>query len=154
MLASLELKIPPPIVALLTAGLMWLVTNKLGLISFDINYKFAICGFLTGFGLLIDLDAIRQFHQAKTTVNPMKPNSASALVTTGVYQYTRNPMYVGNFLFLSAWLIWLSSPYNILCLALYVMHMNKFQIQPEEQALREIFGDEYTCFCNRVRRWF
>jgi protein-S-isoprenylcysteine O-methyltransferase Ste14 len=153
MLASLELKIPPPIVALLTAGLMWLVTNKLGLISFDINYKFAICGFLTGLGLLIDLDAIRQFHQAKTTVNPMKPNSASALVTTGVYQYTRNPMYVGNFLFLSAWLIWLASPYNILCLALYVMYMNKFQIQPEELALRELFGEEYIYFYSRVRRW-
>jgi protein-S-isoprenylcysteine O-methyltransferase Ste14 len=153
MFSWLELKILPPVVALMAAGLMWLLINKLGVASFDVPYKTAICGLLVGLGLVVDFSALWQFMQAKTTVNPIRPNNASALVTAGIYQYTRNPMYVGNFIFLTAYLIWLASPYNVICLALYVLYMNKFQIQPEERTLKIMFGEEYVGFCSRVRRW-
>ena len=153
MLSWLELKILPPIVALIAAGLMWLVSNKLGVASFDIPYKKVGCGSLVVLGLAVDFSALWRFRQAKTTVNPIRPNNASALVTSGIYQYTRNPMYVGNFIFLSAYLLWLGSPYNVVALALYVLYMNHFQIRPEERVLQNMFGDEYTAFCSKVRRW-
>jgi len=153
MFTSLELKIPPPVVALIAAVLMWILTRKFGFSSFDIAYKFALCGFLVGLGLMIDLAALWRFAQAKTTVNPIKPRNASALVTSGIYQYTRNPMYVGNFMFLSAWLVWLGSPYSAVCIVLYVLYMNKFQIKPEERVLQTLFGEQYAVFCKRVRRW-
>ncbi|HIF17753.1 MAG TPA: isoprenylcysteine carboxylmethyltransferase family protein [Cycloclasticus sp.] len=153
MFSWLELKIPPPVVAIISAGLMWLLTTKLGLFSVDIPNKLVLCGFLAGLGLLVDFVALWRFMKAKTTVNPIKPNNASALVTSGIYQYTRNPMYVGNFIFLTAYLIWLGSPYNVICLALYVLYMNEFQIQPEERVLQNMFGDEYRSFCSKVRRW-
>ncbi|MEO1889775.1 MAG: isoprenylcysteine carboxylmethyltransferase family protein [Cycloclasticus sp.] len=153
MFSWLELKILPPVVALLAAGLMWLLSNKLGIASFDVPYKTVLCSLLVGLGLVVDFSALWRFRQAKTTVNPVRPKNASALVTSGIYQYTRNPMYVGNFIFLTAYLIWLGSPYNAVCLVLYVLYMNKFQIKPEERVLRNMFGDEYAAFCRNVRRW-
>ena len=153
MICCLELKIPPPIVALITAALMWLLSITFGFINFDITHKVILCIFLAGLGLLLDLDALWRFIQAKTTVNPIQPTKASTLVTSGIYQHTRNPMYVGNFLFLTAWMIWLGSPLNMACLAFYVTYMNRFQIGPEERVLKDMFGEEYASFCSRVRRW-
>lgn len=137
----------------MAAGLMWLLSNKLGITSFDVPYKSLGCGLLAALGLVVDFSALWRFRQAKTTVNPIRPNNASALVTSGIYQYTRNPMYVGNFIFLSAYLLWLGSPYNAAALALYVLYMNHFQIRPEERVLQNMFGDDYTAFCSKVRRW-
>ncbi len=152
-MSSLELKIPPPLVALIAAGFMWLFSRELGLMVYNIPYKEIICGVLVGLGFLVDFAALWRFMQAKTTINPIKPSNASALVTTGIYQYTRNPMYVGNFIFLSAWLLWLGSPFGLVGLVMYVAYMNSFQIQAEERVLTEMFGNEYVVFCKHVRRW-
>ena len=153
MFSWLELKIPPPVVALIAAGLMWFLSSKIGVASVDVPYKTVLCSLLVGLGLVVDFSALWRFRQAKTTVNPVRPKNSSALVTTGIYQYTRNPMYVGNFIFLTAYLIWLGSPYNVFCLALYVLYMNKFQIKPEERVLLGMFDGEYADFCANVRRW-
>jgi len=153
MLSSLERKIPPPVVALVMAAFMWLLASKLGTPAVEVPYKSMVCGVFVALGLLVDFAALWLFMQAKTTVNPIKPNNASSLVTSGIYQYTRNPMYVGNLIFLIAWLVWLGSPYGFICLVIYVAYMNQFQIKPEERALTTLFENEYSLFCSQVRRW-
>jgi len=146
----MELKIPPPIVALIMAAFMWV---SQGAFNVQFDNKLYIALSLGTLGLLVDACALWLFLLARTTVNPIKPSNASALVTGGIYQFTRNPMYVGNFIFLTAWLLWLGSPLNAIFLVVYVLYMNRFQISVEERILTEKFGEEYTAFCKRVRRW-
>lgn len=153
MLPSLERKIPPPVVAIIAAGVMWLLAKEVVVSSYEAPYKVAICSVLIVFGFLVDFAALWLFMKAKTTVNPIKPNKASSLVTGGVYRYTRNPMYIGNLIFLLAWLVWLGSAYGFIGLILYVFYMHQFQIKPEEKALLSLFGNEYSLFCSKVRRW-
>lgn len=152
-LVNLELKIPPPIVAAISAFLMWKMSHLSSMFSYDIGYKLEVCILIAMLGLLVDILAISRFMKAKTTVNPLKPGSASRLVKTGIYKYSRNPMYVGNFIILIAWGIWLGVPANISLLFVYVIYLTRFQIKPEEQALEATFKDEYRCYKEQVRRW-
>lgn len=132
---------------------MWLLSYYIETPVIELPYKLTLCYLFVSMGLLIDFFAIWQFRQAKTTVNPLKPSKATSLVNAGIYQYTRNPMYLGNFMFLLVWLIWLGSLYGLLGLVFYVVYMNHFQIKPEEKALLVLFGDQYAAFCASVRRW-
>jgi protein-S-isoprenylcysteine O-methyltransferase Ste14 len=150
---SLERKVPPPIVALVVAWLMWVLAREVGLQNYEVPYKSMICAVLVMLGLIVDFSALWLFAKAKTTVNPISPSKATSLVTTGVYRYTRNPMYMGNFIFLLAWLIWMGSAYGVIGLILYVVYMNQFQIKPEESVLLNLFGKQYSQFCSQVRRW-
>ena len=149
----LELKIPPPVFALVTAGLMRLVariTPGFGF-GFPARYLFAICFGVTG--IVIAVSGFAAFRRARTTVNPMKLDSSSALVKTGIYKLTRNPMYLGLFLVLLAWAILLSNWLTFLFLPFFIFYMNRFQIKPEETALTSIFGQEFVAYKARVRRW-
>ena len=149
----LENKIPPPIVMALFMMLMWGVSN-LGL-TFEISKFFhsLIIIFLFSLGVFFGLSGIYRFKKAQTTVNPLKPEQASSLVTSGVYRITRNPMYVGLVFFLLAWGIYLGSMLSILCIPLFVLIMNRLQITPEERALKEVFGAEFENYQSKVRRW-
>lgn len=153
MLQSLERKVLPPVVAIMAAAVMWGLANEQALLRYEIPHKAFICGALVGLAVLIDLVALRLFMTAKTTINPISPDKATKLVTTGVYRYTRNPMYMANLIILLAWLIWLGSIYSVSGLILYVVYMNQFQIKPEERVLLNLFEHEYSFFCSRVRRW-
>ncbi|MNJ74873.1 hypothetical protein D3C77_718740 [compost metagenome] len=86
-------------------------------------------------------------------VNPLKPASASALVTSGIYRVTRNPMYLGFALVLAAWTVFLASPFTLLGIAAFVLYIDRFQILPEERALHQLFGEAMDEYCARVRRW-
>jgi protein-S-isoprenylcysteine O-methyltransferase Ste14 len=104
-------------------------------------------------GAVTCLAGVFSFQRAKTTVNPMKPNSASALVASGIYKYSRNPMYSGFVLILLGWALWLSNAWALLVLPAFVLYMNRFQIWPEERALMALFGQDYREYHSRVRRW-
>src|SRR6185436_8035975 len=93
------------------------------------------------------------FRRARTTVNPMKPESASSLVASGVYRITRNPMYVGLVLVLVAWATFLAAPLALLGPLAFVLYIGRFQIAPEEVALTKRFGTEYADYKAKVRRW-
>lgn len=93
------------------------------------------------------------FRMAKTTVNPMKPDSSSALVVSGIYRLTRNPMYLGFLWILLGWGIFLSNALAFLVLPAFVFYMNHFQIEPEERALTRLFGPAFVTYRTRVRRW-
>jgi len=150
----IDLKIPPPVVACVMAGLMYLCQDFFA--SFFIlvlEDKLIIALVIAALAALIDFLALCSFLKAKTTFNPIQANKVSALVTSGVYRFSRNPMYVGNLLFLSAWWVYLGTPLNVIFLVAYVFYINKFQIAPEERILTERFSGQYLDFCQRVRRW-
>ncbi len=99
------------------------------------------------------MPAVFSFWKNNTTVNPIKPESASTLVVEGVYRFSRNPMYVGMALLLLSWGLYLANPLNALLFVLYVYVITQIQIKPEERALVKLFGQDYQEYCARVRRW-
>ena len=98
--------------------------------------------------------AITQFRNAHTTVDPHKPETATTLVTSGVYGWTRNPMYLGLSLLLLGLAIRLGALSPFLGPVLFVLLIQSIQILPEEYALRTRFGHDYDRYCDRVHRWF
>ena len=104
-------------------------------------------------GVLIVLIGGYQFKKNSTTVNPLVPEDSSKLVTSGFYNFSRNPMYIGFLLFLFAWALFLGSLFALLFLPIFVLVINVVQIVPEEKILGEKFGDEYRKYISRVRRW-
>ena len=97
--------------------------------------------------------AFIQFRRARTTVDPHRPETATTLVTTGVYAWTRNPMYLGLALLLLGWAIRLGTLSAFVGPLLFVPLIQHFQIRPEEHALRMRFGKDYEGYCHRVNRW-
>ena len=149
----LELKVPPPIVALVTAVLMWLISGSLPLFAFVFPGGYAFAIGLVAAGFIIAVLGVVTFRRAKTTVNPTKPQSSSILVSWGVYRVTRNPMYLGGLLILIGWAIFLSKPIAFLFLPGYILYINLFQIVPEERVLTTLFGPDYVAYKSRTRRW-
>lgn len=150
---QLELKIPPPIVALLIGGAMWLLARYVPSFIFGRMWSLALAPVVAGAGLALALVAMFGFMKAKTTIHPDKPQKTSALVTSGIYRFTRNPMYLGLLLVLAGWAIWLSNAAPFLLLPLFVLYINRFQIGPEERILSAKFGAAYDEYRKTVRRW-
>jgi protein-S-isoprenylcysteine O-methyltransferase Ste14 len=152
-LPRLELRIPPPVVAALCAVVMWFAGQLLHSLDFDFPGRFTLIVALVVIGLLVGGIAFSQFTRARTTVNPVKPQESSVLVTRGVYRWTRNPMYLGMLIVLVAWAFFVSDALAFLVLPLFIAYINRFQIQPEERVLRGRFGAQFDDYCARVRRW-
>ncbi len=148
------MKVPPALVMLVFGGLMYVLDKFLPIGEFEFFGKQELSKFLLGLGLLVILISVIQFLVKKTTTDPLNPNKASKLVTNGIYKFTRNPMYLGMLLFLLAFGLKLGNAFNTLIAAGFVSYMNRFQIKPEEEALQEKFGKEYTIYCKLTRRWF
>lgn len=147
-------KIPPPILLLITGAIMWIVARSTIAYKVSVPYPLALSLCLAAIGVLISVLALREFRKVQTTINPLAPDSATSLVKSGIFGYSRNPMYVG-LLFLSAgWAVWLGSQANIVVVLLFVVLITELQIKPEERALRKLFGEGYDQYCQRVRRWF
>ena len=104
-------------------------------------------------GIAFSIAGVAALRRAKTTPNPLKPRTTSSLVTSGVYRFTRNPMYVGLALGLLGWAVFLSSAWSLLGPLVFILYMTRFQIVPEERALSGIFGAAYSDFQARVCRW-
>jgi protein-S-isoprenylcysteine O-methyltransferase Ste14 len=152
-MSTLELKIPPPVVALLVCATMWAVSHAGP--SLDPALIPRVAAFLgialTG-GVIAFLGAV-ELKRAKTTVNPFKPQDSSALVTSGIYRFTRNPMYVGLAFVVLGWAAFLGSAWALAGPALFVLYINRFQIGPEEAFLAAKFETPYAEYRSHVRRW-
>lgn len=146
---QLENRIPPPLVALFCGIAMWVVASVMPVHTLSL----IVVGVLVVLGVFFCAAGVVSFRLAKTTVNPLKPELASALVTSGIYRITRNPMYLGFALLLCAWASFLGSIWAAALIVLYVLFIQRFQIQPEERALQSIFGDTFTHYTQRVRAW-
>ncbi len=150
---ALEHKIPPPIVAVIAGAAMWAVSRMTPSLPIDSRLRVALAGAFAGFGFCVAASGMLAFRRAKTTINPVKLQEASSIVTTGVYRRTRNPMYVGLVSLLLGWAVYLAAPWTILGPVLFVLFTTRFQIVPEERVLTSKFGREYTDYQARVRRW-
>jgi len=152
-MASLESKIPPPVIVVLAGALMWLVARATARLDFDLPAHVWLAAVLGVAGFVTGAVAVATFRRAKTTVNPIQLHSSSSLVTWGVYRLSRNPMYVGGLAMLSGWALFLLNGPAFVLLVVYVLYINRFQITPEERALTRLFGNEYVGYQARVRRW-
>lgn len=150
---SLKHRIPPPLVALVLLPCMGLLSWVVPGISAGLPVRLTLASGVALAGLCFSLAGVHAFRRARTTVNPLRPERASALVTTGVYRITRNPMYVGMALMLLAWAVLLASPAALAGPVSFIAYMNRFQIGPEEDALDTLFGPDYAAYRSRVRRW-
>jgi protein-S-isoprenylcysteine O-methyltransferase Ste14 len=150
---SLEHKIPPPVVGALVAAAMWSVSALGPQFPIATGPKYAAVAILAVAGVAFDLLGLLAFRAFRTTVNPLKPERASAMVTSGVYRVSRNPMYVGMVLLLLAWAVYLSALLPFAGPPSFVLYITRFQIQSEERVLKGIFGEEYSAYAARVRRW-
>ena len=150
---SLELKVPPAVLVMIAALLMWVGAVYLPEFSFRFPFQ-SVLGWVIGLlGFVGCFLGFLEFRRSKTTLNPTKPGTSSSLVQSGIYRHTRNPMYLGFLLMLVAWAIVVGNGISFLVLPAFVIYLNRFQIQPEERALTSIFGDEFTAYRAAVRRW-
>ena len=149
----LELKLPPVGVVLVMAALMWFVSGIVPALGFVLPAREFVAVIFAVAGLAAGVMGIVSFAQAKTTVNPMKPDAASSLVVSGLYARSRNPMYLGLLLILIGWAVYLSNVVAFLLLPGFILYMHRFQIEPEERALASLFGQEFVAYKSRVRRW-
>lgn len=145
--------IPPPAVAAIIGLLMWGVSETWVFVRVVSDYQSWVAFILLAAGVPLMLIAAAQFFAARTTINPLRPANASALITTGAFSLSRNPIYLADLLILGALAAWFGNVLNVALLVLFVCYINRFQIAPEESALREKFGDAYAVYCARVRRW-
>jgi protein-S-isoprenylcysteine O-methyltransferase Ste14 len=149
----LELKIPPlGLLVVLMAG-QYVFASYLSFGHVEIQHKLvlAACAFLLG--ALIALLGVYEFRRFGTTVNPTNPEGTVTIVNTGIYGLTRNPMYVGFAFMLFGAAIFVANYVALGFLLIYVLYMNRFQIQPEERMLAEKFGEAYSVYLQQVRRW-
>jgi protein-S-isoprenylcysteine O-methyltransferase Ste14 len=149
----MKTRIPPPVMALL-AGVVMAALNR--------YWPLAQClqGAQRSVGIVLALAgaattalAMGRFRAAGTTINPLDPARATALVESGLFRHTRNPMYVGLALVLAGLAAWLGSATPWLVLPGFVAAITWLQILPEEQALQALFGESYAAYCRRVPRW-
>tara|TARA_R110002096_G_scaffold161007_3_gene327372 strand:- start:21332 stop:21781 length:450 start_codon:yes stop_codon:yes gene_type:complete len=146
-------KIPPVLLLLINGALMWLVAQTNFAYPFAGGYSPLVASILVLVGLGIGLSAVREFRRVQTTVNPMRPENATTLVDSGVFAFSRNPMYLGLALVLAGWGTWLGSAGSFAVIVLFVIAITALQIRPEEAALAKCFGDDYVKYRQRVRRW-
>jgi protein-S-isoprenylcysteine O-methyltransferase Ste14 len=150
---TLELKVPPVAVVLLVALMMWFISLVTPAIELTFFVRVLIGAAFATAGIAVALAGVASFMLANTTVNPTTPNSASSLVDSGIYRFTRNPMYLGLLSILIGWAVFLASPLALTGTVFFVIYINRFQIKPEESALLNVFGAAFLQYQSKVRRW-
>ena len=150
---ALELKLPPPLQASVALLGMWLIARCFP--AFDVVFAWhaALAILLAGIGGIWLVAGVLAFRRAQTTVNPLTPQATSTLVTSGVYRFSRNPMYVGLLFVLAGWGSYLANGLALLVLPLFVASMTRWQIIPEERFMAAKFGAEFDAYKRSVRRW-
>ncbi len=152
----LENRIPPPLVLLATLIFMAILArvDKTHALQFTPSLiNTIVCVLLIVAGLVIAIRGVRAFKHAQTTINPLRPNRASSLIRSDVYKISRNPMYLGMLLFTLGAASYLASLWSLLGVLFFFGFITRFQIVPEERALRDLFGGEFNDYCKRTRRW-
>jgi len=145
-------RIPPVLLAATFTLLMWIastVTPKLNISLPRVTLAFV----LADAALIVTALAVHEFREQRTSVNPLDLTRTSAVVTTGIYRVSRNPMYLAMLLGLLAFGCFLSNPISVGIAVLFVPTITRFQIIPEERVLSGRFGSAYTTYCATVRRW-
>lgn len=152
----LELKCPPPIIMFFSGLIAWFIAQKdieflqQQLLQTEQMFWFLLFSIA---GVLLALAGVKEFKYHQTTINPLDPSQSSSLVTSGVYQFTRNPMYLGMLLVLLGWADLLDTIVAFSGAAIFFIYISLFQIKPEEAFMKEKFGQDFVQYCSHVRRW-
>ena len=149
----LEHKIPPPAVGLGIGVLMWTLASLAPPLEVPFGVRLGVGLALLVVGQAIAIAGMVSFRRAKTTINPIRINTASSLVSSGVFKVTRNPRYLGLAITLLGWAAYLASWPALLGVPLFVLYINRFQIAPEERVMASLFGADYAAYKDKVRRW-
>ncbi|WP_261903966.1 methyltransferase family protein [Vibrio fortis] len=149
----LELKIPPLALFVVILLLSYWLANSLTFASFPFPYSRVISALGILVSGIIGVSAVWEFKKRKTTVNPIKVDNASLVVDSGIFGYSRNPMYLALFILIFCFGYYLQNLLSVSLSFLFVIYMNRFQIFPEERALESLFGTEYVDYKQKVRRW-
>mgnify|MGYP000364772738 CR=1 FL=1 len=144
-------EIPPPIVTLFFGLCIYFSQEFFP--EFNLEY-FTILSYISHFaGLSILVLAVRLFKKQNTTVNPIKIDNASSLVTSGVFKFSRNPMYLGMVMILFGLALMFNLFGGILFVLLFMIYITKFQIRPEEEVMERLFGEDFIKYKHKVRMW-
>jgi len=149
----LELKIPPMILVAIAAVLMWAIARAAPHLTREYPGSALLASALLVLGIVIVALGLRAFRRSSTTVDPRFPENASGVVSSGIYRYTRNPMYLGMLVVLLAWAAVLSNVATLVVPVLFALYITRWQIVPEERALAAKFGAAYEAYRKSVRRW-
>lgn len=152
-MSSLELKVPPDAVWVAVAGMMWLTSRVSAGFGAPELLRRALALILIALGTGLIVAARVALDRAGTTWHPTEPGRTTALVTSGVYRFSRNPTYLGMEIVLLSWAVVLASPAAALVSVLFVAYISRFQIRPEERTLATSLGQDYRDYLQRVRRW-
>ena len=148
---DIKTKFPPPLVAL-TFGFLINYTKNI-FPKIEVKNEFIFGSFMIISGLIIILSAIILFKKYQTTITPLNPSNATKLITDGIYKFSRNPMYLGLLLVLVGISIILNLTGGFFFILLFILYINLFQIIPEENAMVDLFKDEFLEYKKNVRRW-
>ncbi|MBI2757709.1 MAG: isoprenylcysteine carboxylmethyltransferase family protein [Chloroflexi bacterium] len=146
-----DVKIHPPVLTLIHIGIAyaakWLIP-----IPFAVPNILRTIGLpLAAIGFLLAVSALLEFRKAHTTVDPH--GSVKSIVTSGIYRFTRNPIYAGFLLVLIGIPLNSGTYWGLLLAPVFIVSINNLVIQHEEAYLEKKFGDVYAGYKSRVRRW-
>lgn len=148
---NINKNIHPPVLTLIHLAIAyvakWAIPIPLVLPGAIRNLGFA----LVVAGFLLGAAAFAEFYKAHTTLNPH--GSVRKLVTTGVYRFTRNPIYLGFVLMLAGFPLFSGTVWGVILAPVLIINLNNLVIQHEEAYLEKKFGDEYARYRSGKRRW-
>ena len=145
------LKIPPPLLVLILVVSNYFSSKKIDLILIPNQNIISFIIFLIG--LIILINPIVRFIKSKTTIDPIKFKKVNKLITSGIYKYSRNPMYLGLLMIVISTSILYLNIFSIATPMLFYFWINRFQIKREEIFLTEKFGKEYLLYKTKTRKW-
>ncbi len=142
----------PPLWLLLFIALAWVQASRFPALTWKHPVTDLLGGLLVGGGLLLLALAVMEFNRARTTIIPHR--EAGALITSGIYTRSRNPIYLGDVLILAGvcayWGAWLAL---VVLVPLFAWLITDRFILPEEARLKAAFGGAWESWAARVRRW-
>lgn len=152
-MTRLDHRIPPPVIAIACVALAWALARYMPAFAYPLPLRLPIAALFALGGFALDLSGFLAFRNASTTVNPLSPEKATAIVRSGPYRFTRNPMYLGMASILFAFCLYLANPVSLVAVGVFVIYITRFQIIPEERLLVQKFGESYAEYTRSVRRW-
>jgi protein-S-isoprenylcysteine O-methyltransferase Ste14 len=150
---SLRHRIPPVAVTLVVAALMWLISVLTPALALPEKFRIPCTILLTMLSVFTGFAGVAEFRRANTTVNPLAPENCSQLVESGIFRFTRNPMYLALLMALVGWSVFLGNPWSLVMVLFWLLYIDRYQIRPEEEALKAAFGDAFRQYRSRVRKW-
>ena len=147
------IRVPPPLIFLGLVLIGPLLDHLLGIAPLRIArpVQVVLTLALVAAGLAVVLAAIRRFQSAGTRVEPWAPSSA--IVSAGIYRFSRNPMYLGMVLVMLGLALIIANPASLAMVGVATLVVDRFVIRREEAYLERKFGGEYQAYRRRVRRW-